>query len=173
MLEKMSEFFENRLDGYDEHMLTNIAFAEVFYPFTADCLPKNPNCRILDLGCGTGLELEYYFDVNPPARVTGIDLSKKMLNALREKFPNKVIQLIQGSYFAIPLGIAEYDAAVSVESLHHFTQEEKRGLYAKLFRSLKPGSSFILTDYFALNETEERQHRQTLMALKQKQVANL
>ena len=43
MLEKMSEFFENRLDGYDEHMLTNIAFAEVFYPFTADCLPKNPN----------------------------------------------------------------------------------------------------------------------------------
>ena len=24
MLEKMSTFFENRLDGYDEHMMTNI-----------------------------------------------------------------------------------------------------------------------------------------------------
>ena len=77
--------------------------------------------------------------------------------------------LICGDYFVVPFGEGIYDGAVSVESLHHFTQEEKRGLYAKLFRSLKPGSFFILTDYFALNETEERQHRQTLMALKQKQ----
>ncbi len=169
MLEKMSEFFENRLDGYDEHMLTNIAFAAVFYPFTADCLPKNPNCRILDLGCGTGLELEYYFDVNPSARVTGIDLSEKMLNALREKFPNKVIQLIQGSYFAIPLGIAEYDAAVSVESLHHFTKAEKIPLYAKLHDALKENGYFILTDYFAYDEEDERNLYATLLKLKNEQ----
>ena len=27
MLEKMSDFFEARLDGYDEHMMTNIECA--------------------------------------------------------------------------------------------------------------------------------------------------
>lgn len=31
MLEKMAEFFENRLDGYDEHMMTNIEAADEFY----------------------------------------------------------------------------------------------------------------------------------------------
>ena len=54
MLEKMSDFFEARLDGYDEHMLTNIESAEEFYPFTAKQLPATENCHILDLGCGTG-----------------------------------------------------------------------------------------------------------------------
>ena len=59
MLEKMSDFFENRLDGYDEHMMTNIESATEFYPFTASLLPTDGNSRILDLGCGTGLELEF------------------------------------------------------------------------------------------------------------------
>ena len=70
MLEKMSEFFEARLDGYDAHMMTNIESAEEFYPFTASLLPPG---HILDLGCGTGLELNWYFRLHPDAKVTGID----------------------------------------------------------------------------------------------------
>lgn len=35
MLERMDIFFENRLAGYDEHMLTNIEGANEFYKFTA------------------------------------------------------------------------------------------------------------------------------------------
>lgn len=65
MLEKMNEFFDKRLDGYDEHMLTCIESAEEFYPYTANCLPKDACVEILDLGCGTGLELEHYFKLNP------------------------------------------------------------------------------------------------------------
>ena len=49
MLEKMSDFFEARLDGYDEHMMTNIASANEFYPFTAKQLPTSESCQILDL----------------------------------------------------------------------------------------------------------------------------
>lgn len=70
MLERMAEFFENRLDGYDDHMMTNIESADEFYPFTAGCLPTNKGCRILDLGCGTGLELQEYYSLNPSAKVT-------------------------------------------------------------------------------------------------------
>ncbi|MBQ8028060.1 MAG: hypothetical protein IJ262_01490 [Clostridia bacterium] len=36
MLEKMSDFFENRIDTYDSHMLTEIEKAEEFYPLTAE-----------------------------------------------------------------------------------------------------------------------------------------
>ena len=169
MLEKMCDFFEARLDGYDEHMLTNIASATEFYPFTAKMLPAVANCHILDLGCGTGLELEEYFLLCPKAKVTGIDLSQGMLSALGKKLADKDIRLIVGSYFDVPLGKEVFEAAVSVESLHHFTKEEKIPLYAKLHTALKENGYFILTDYFALSDAEERMHRQTLVALKAEQ----
>ena len=166
MLEKMSDFFEARLDGYDEHMLTNIESANEFYPFTAMQLPTFENCRVLDLGCGTGLELEEYYLLNPSARITGIDLSRGMLSALQNKFTDKDITLICGSYFDVPFGVSVFDSAVSVESLHHFTKEEKIPLYKKLHCALKDGGCFVLTDYFALSDEEEQMHRQVLIKLK-------
>ena len=54
MLERMDVFFENRLEGYDRHMLECIEGSREFYPFTAKCLPLDAHCRVLDLGCGTG-----------------------------------------------------------------------------------------------------------------------
>ena len=41
MLEKMNDFFTARVDGYDEHMRTNIEGASIFYEFTASLLPKD------------------------------------------------------------------------------------------------------------------------------------
>lgn len=169
MLEKMDAFFEARLAGYDDHMLADIVGAREFYPFTARCLPDCPGARILDLGCGTGLELEFYFRSNPSAAVTGIDLSAGMLAALRDKFPDKHLTLLQGSYFALPLGEGCYDAAVSVESLHHFNQEEKTGLYRNLHAALAEGGYFILTDYFAHEDAFEDFCRAELRRLKAEQ----
>ena len=168
MLEKMGAFFETRLDGYDAHMMTNIESAEDFYPFTARCLPREPGVKILDLGCGTGLELGEYFALNPTARVTGIDLAAGMLRALEEKFPERDVTLICGSYFDEPFGEG-FDGAVSVESLHHFTQAEKIPLYRKLRDALKDGGAFILTDYFSLTDEEEQYHRAELLRLKAQQ----
>ena len=169
MLEKMAEFFENRLNGYDEHMMTGIEAADEFYPFTASLLPTAKGSRVLDLGCGTGLELEKYFPLCPSARVTGIDLSEAMLNALKKKFTDKDIMLIVGSYFDVPLGENVFDAAVSVESLHHFTKDEKIPLYKKLHTALRANGYLILTDYFAATDDEEQTHRNNLNALKAEQ----
>ena len=166
MLEEMSAFFEARLKGYEEHMLACIEGAEAFYPFTASLLPGIPGAAVLDLGCGTGLELEWYFRRNPTARVTGIDLSAGMLEALRQKPFGPKLTLIQGSYFDVPLGENVFDGAVSVESLHHFTKEEKTGLYARLHRALKPGGYFIFTDYFAPTEALERLYRAEYLRLR-------
>ena len=169
MLEKMNDFFNKRLNGYDEHMMTNIESSDVFYPFTADCLPKTAGAKILDLGCGTGLELEHYFRLNPSAKITGIDLTESMLNALKNKFPETDLTLICGSYFDVPFDENTFDAAVSVESLHHFTKDEKIPLYTKLCKSLKDNGYFILTDYFALTDEDEKAFRNELLRLKKGQ----
>ena len=162
MLEPMDLFFDRRLKEYDAHQLHEIESAQEFYPFTAAQLPRTPGAQVLDLGCGTGLELEYYFAQNPEARVTGIDLAAGMLQALREKFPGRDLQLIQGSYLEVPLGAGIYDAAVSVESLHHFTRAEKVPLYRRVLAALKPGGYFLLTDYFAASDLEEEHFRAAL-----------
>ena len=80
MLEKMGDFFDARLNGYEDHQLTCIESARAFYPFTASCLPQTPNASILDLGCGTGLELDFYFKTVPSAHITGVDLAPGMLD---------------------------------------------------------------------------------------------
>ena len=169
MLEKMALFFENRLDGYDEHMLTAIESANEFYPFTAEQLPRKTGAHVLDLGCGTGLELHEYFKRNPNAKITGIDLSEGMLDALKQKFKDQELTLIKGSYFDVPFKKNAFDAAVSVESLHHFTKEEKIPLYKKLYHALKDSGYFILTDYFASSDEEETFFRNELIRLKQEQ----
>ena len=168
-LEQMNDFFAARVEGYDEHMRTTIEGADDFYAYTASLLPTEKDACVLDLGCGTGLELEEYFRLNPDAAVTGIDLSDAMLNALKAKFPDRKLNLVQGSYFDVPFGENAYSAAVSVESLHHFTAEKKEGLYASLHAALKENGFFVLTDYFAESDEQETELFRNLKQLKQEQ----
>ena len=168
-LEQMNDFFAARVDGYDEHMRTTIEGASDFYVYTASLLPMEKDVRVLDLGCGTGLELEEYFRLNPDAATTGVDLSDAMLNALKAKFPDRKLSLVQGSYFDVPFGENTYDAAVSVESLHHLTAEQKESLYTWLHAALKENGCFVLTDYFAESEQQEKELFRNLKQLKQEQ----
>ena len=168
-LERMDDFFAARIDGYDEHMKRNIEGASGFYAYTASLLPSAEGSRVLDLGCGTGLELEEYFAVNPGAAVTGIGLSEVMLNVMKAKFPEKNLTMIRASYFDVPLGNGLYDAAVSVESLHHFPEGMKALLYEKLHSALTKKGVFVLTDYFAESEETEKEYFRNLAALKKEQ----
>jgi tRNA (cmo5U34)-methyltransferase len=79
-LEEMSSFFNSRIEGYEEHILreTNRAYVD-----TAKLIPATLGLKLLDLGCGTGLELDEIFKVNPTVQVTGIDLTASMLEKLR------------------------------------------------------------------------------------------
>ncbi len=148
-LEEMADFFRARLGEYEAHM----SLWKKAYEYLPSLLPDSAH-TLLDLGCGTGLELDEILKVRPGLSVTGIDLSKEMLERLLAKHPE--VKLICGDYFQEELGEAAYDCAVSFESLHHFDGEKKRGLYTKLCRALKPGGCFIEADYIACCEEEER-----------------
>ena len=56
---------------------------DTFYQSVTDALPDlGAEPRILDLGIGTGLELDCLFERFPDAQVTGIDVSAEMLAQL-------------------------------------------------------------------------------------------
>lgn len=42
-----------------------------------------------------------------------------------------------------------FDGALSVQTLHHFSHEEKIKLYKNIFKSLKENGFYIETDYMA------------------------
>lgn len=145
-LEKMNEFFDTRSDTYDRHMLVDMQLAE-FYEEISSCFPANANGpTLLDLGCGTGLEIERLFIKFPNLIVTGIDLSQRMLDVLKDKYPDKEIRLICNSYFDVDFGNNCHDYALSTYSLHHFSEEEKGGLYKKVYASLCDGGIFVEGD---------------------------
>ena len=155
ILEPMGMFFDRRAGDYEEHQIRFVDGGDRMYPITAALLPDTPGAEILDLGCGSGLELDAYFPLNPTAVVTGIDLSRELTDLLLKKHAERSVQVILGSYFDEEFGEGIFDAAVSVMSLHHFAAERKIPLYRKVKAALKPDGFLVLTDYFAPDEEWE------------------
>lgn len=103
-LEKMDNFFKKRVDEYESHMIENVDGCKDGYIKLAELIPQN--CKtILDLGCGTGLELKEIFKKIPDLSVTGVDLTRAMFDKLKENYPNKNLNLICASYFDVDFGI--------------------------------------------------------------------
>jgi tRNA (cmo5U34)-methyltransferase len=144
--ERMDEFFDSRADTYDQSMLVDLKL-DVFYEEIANLIkPARPDFRLLDLGCGTGLELAPLFEKYPDMRVTGIDLSAELLGRLRSKFPGKIMNLICGSYFDVEFDNG-FDVVLSTYSLHHFIESEKIWLYKKIRAALATGGMFVFGDF--------------------------
>jgi tRNA (cmo5U34)-methyltransferase len=156
VLEEMESFFDTRAEGYDLHMRDVIGSFEEFYSKISEVIPST-NKELKNLGCGTGLEIEKIFEKAPNAMITGIDLSQKMLDKLREKYINfdKQLELKKGSYFEIPLQENYFDYAMSGMTMHHFVFEEKLFLYKKIAKALKSNGSYTEGDYIETEEIEK------------------
>lgn len=153
-LEKMSDFFALRVEEYDEHMLTEVEGCAEGYETMAKLVPENTK-HILDLGCGTGLELDFIFPRFPSLSVTAVDLTQVMLKKLEEKHPDKNLTLICGDYFQTEFGTERFDCAVSFQTMHHFSHEKKTELYRKIASSLKKDGVYIECDYMVETQAEE------------------
>ena len=153
-IERMSDFFDARVDGYDEHMLNNVGGCREGYIKMASLVPRSTK-NLLDLGCGTGLELDEIFKVLPNISVKGIDLTQAMLDKLRQKHSDKNINLICGDYFTVDFGEKAFDCAVSFQTMHHFSHEKKTALYRKICNALNSNGVYIECDYMVETQEEE------------------
>lgn len=150
----MSNFFTSRVNGYDEHMINDVEGCKEGYIKMAELLPQNVD-ELLDLGCGTGLELDEIFKRNPHIFVTGVDLTQAMLDKLKLKHPDKNMTLINANYFEYNFGANKYNAAISFQTMHHFSHEDKIKLYSKIYDTLKENGQYIECDYMVIKQEEE------------------
>jgi len=168
-LEPMGQFFNDRADIYDNAHLGHISDSGGMEgkELVAQYLPEDTR-DILDLGCGTGLELPAIFARFPQAKVVGIDLAQDMLALLHERCAGFDVQTLCMSYFDYKFPPEACDAVISVMSLHHFTPAQKLELFTGVRKTLRPGGVFLNCDYFANSPMQERMNFAKLVLKRQK-----
>jgi tRNA (cmo5U34)-methyltransferase len=100
---------------------------------------------LLDIGCGAGNLSLKLLELAPRLDVTLIDLSRPMLIRAVERLGKG--RAIQGDIRDIGLDPESFDIAVGAAVFHHLRSEEEwRSVFRKIYRSLRPGGSFWISD---------------------------
>jgi phosphatidylethanolamine/phosphatidyl-N-methylethanolamine N-methyltransferase len=115
-------------------------------------LPLHSGDRILDVGIGTGLSLEFYPSY---VHVTGIDLSAGMLQQAQRKLDDGLVrvdaprtdtQLVQGDALNLPFADASFDAVF----LSHVvtTVPDPQRCLAEAFRVARNHAHIVMVNHF-------------------------
>ncbi|TMJ97029.1 MAG: class I SAM-dependent methyltransferase [Actinobacteria bacterium] len=94
--------------------------------------------RVLDLGCGTGFNLEAARTLGVPDGV-GVDLSIRALSFCRER---GLRRLVRGDAAAPPFCDAMFDIVLALDVIEHV--EDDRAALGELLRVLRPGGRLIV-----------------------------
>jgi len=110
-----------------------------------------PNAKsVLDLGCGAGNFTIKLLDLIPDLECTLVDLSLPMLDKAKEriaKVSQGKISTVQTDFLNLQLPAETFDIVVTGAAMHHLrTDEEWETVFTKIFKSLKKGGCFWISD---------------------------
>ena len=110
-----------------------------------------PNAKsVLDLGCGAGNFTLKLLDLIPDLDCTLVDLSSPMLDKAKEriaKVSKGKISTVQTDFLNLQLPAETFDIVVTGAAMHHLrTDEEWETVFTKIFKSLKKGGCFWISD---------------------------
>ncbi len=108
--------------------------------------------RILDLGCGSGLDLASW-GVTAMDEVAGVDIDDERLATARQRFPNRTY--VHGAGEKIPFDDERFDRVISAVALPYMNIQKA---LAEIRRVLVPGGSLSLSLHspsFTMSELRE------------------
>ena len=97
---------------------------------------------ILDIGCGTGSQLVANRIPVPHGQMVGLDFHLGMVRQARRKAEH--IDWVQGDGARLPFAADTFDFVTNQFSFHHL--QDKPGMIAEVFRILRPGGRFVMTN---------------------------
>ena len=100
--------------------------------------PREGREVVVDVGCGTGRELDRLASISPPgARLIGVEPAANMREIAASRTSRRPnVQILDGSFEALPLEAGSVDYLYSILAFHWTTDPEKS--IAELARVLKP-----------------------------------
>lgn len=99
----------------------------------------SPGCRVLDVGCGTGLLTR---ELEVSVQVVGLDLSPEMLEVARQGRPSGIWR-VHSYHQPIPPDLGRFDVALAIGCLDFC--ENLREVLEHLTAALKPGGRMLFT----------------------------
>ncbi|WP_320188406.1 class I SAM-dependent methyltransferase (plasmid) [Agrobacterium rosae] len=128
-----------------------------------------PTIDVLDVGAGTGMFSAIVQSKCSIGRLCLLDGSAAMLEQARHRFPtNEHVEYRVADMANADFG-NEWDLVVSALAIHHLADNEKRDVYRRIRRALKPGGLFINAEQVAGPNTnaDERYSRIWLEQVRQ------
>ena len=135
--------FDNAAAKFDDNDPSVYNMCRKDYPDVLAEVISEPFSDLLDAGCGTGAMLSMFKEDCPDKNYTGIDLSGKMIETAKKKYPEG-IQFIEGDCESLPFPNDSFDVVTCSMSFHHYPEPEK--FFMSLQRVLRSGGRLILRD---------------------------
>ena len=106
--------------------------------------PPTRGLRVLDIGCGTGADLQPY--ARAGARVFGVDRSPSMLRVARRRLGSDA-DLRLCDAVRLPFPDDTFDLVMASLTLHEIAPADRGSVIGQMRRVLRNGGKILLTDY--------------------------
>lgn len=121
----------------------------IYRSAAVEALQLRPGGRVLDLGCGTGLDFPFLLDaVGPDGRIVGVDLSRAMLQRARERGTGPTGRigpvLVRADGGRLRFRTASFDAVLATYSLTTIPGWPRA--LQRLLDALRPGGRIAILD---------------------------
>jgi len=118
---------------------------------TNHCISKLPdlkNKKVLEIGCGNGMQSIYLFKEYKPEHITGIDINQYSISIAREEKEklklNNIDFFVDNAQDISNIADNSIDIVVNIESAFHYPDKKK--FLNEIFRVLKPDGHFLVAD---------------------------
>jgi demethylphylloquinol methyltransferase len=135
---------------YDRFVALHSSDAQsVVRRYLATLVPVTEGERILDICTGTGSLLPHLGEkIGPGGSVVGVDFSRGMLTANRQKtkgFEN--ICLVEADAAFLPFAGGSFDAVTCSHAFYELKGETQAQVLREILRILKPGKAFLMMEH--------------------------
>jgi SAM-dependent methyltransferase len=114
---------------------------------------KLPVNRVLELGCGSGFNLEVISRSNPSVDFLGIDLTPRHVTNARKKLGDyHNVEVSAGDFQNLEYPAGFFGGAYSIESFCHAT--DPQAAFATLRKALRVGAPFVVIDAWRTDLTQ-------------------
>ena len=150
-----SEFNEFSKD-YTNDMVKCVPYYNALISSFTENLPSSfQPISILDLGCGNGNVTSYILRKYPKSAYTLVDASQEMLNLCKTRFKDFNIKYVASYFQDFDFGEHQYDFIAAGFSLHHCKSDDKKMLFEKIYKALKPHGVFSCSDLMINKKSPE------------------
>ena len=114
--------------------------------------------KVLEVGCGNGIQAIYIMENYNPAEIIGVDLNKYNIKIAQEELSKKGVKnisfIVGNAQELSEINDNSVDILLNIESAFHYPDKDR--FIKQIYRVLKPGGKFVIADLIKKHGEERR-----------------